>query len=264
MYHRYGRHGPHAWKHWREKRFSRHISVVDHVERETVIRLQLPFVHAERIIIIVMNTNDNGRELAEVVEATQMNQLTASNHSQFEELKWAAKTDAGKKAQRDLDNLEDAPSLEDLRVYAKPLGLQYVQEHITAEVAEGKTLFQLRDIYVDAFIEGYREYREHETGNGALTDDLTLALKRKARADKTGDYERQVSLTDIELLYQSVIRVHSHLRSDPQAPGYLQAIGKYVDVYQFEYEKYDPTRAKEEHRPNGSSQFPGHSNRPTY
>ena len=264
MYHRYGRHGPHAWRRWREKHFVRYISVVGHVERETVIHLQLPFVNAERIIIIVMNMDDNGRELAQVVEATQMNQLTANNHRDFEELKWAAKADASKKAQRDLDNLEDAPSLEDLRAYAKPSGLQYVQEHITAEVAEGKTLFQLRDIYVDAFIEGYREYREHETGNGTLTDNLTLTLKKKARDDKTRDDERQSSLTDIELLYQSVIRVHSQLRSDPREPDYLQAIGKYVEVYQFEYEKYDPTRAKEEHRPNGSSQFPSYSNRSTY
>jgi hypothetical protein len=264
MYHRYGRHGPHAWKHWREKRFSRHISVVDHVERETVIRLQLPFVHAERIIIIVMNMDDNGRELAEVVEATQMNQLPDKNHSLFAALRSNAEFYAEKKAKEDIKRLEDIPPFEDVQESAEESASNYIQSHniINEVIALGGNWREIQNTYIQVFLESYNAYIQ---GKGKhAPDPTTWVIRKKAHADKASDSENRAPLTEMELLYQSVIRVHSHLRSVPQAPGYLQAIGKYVDVYQFEYEKYDPTRAKEEHRPNGSSQFPGHSNRPTY
>lgn len=64
MYHRYGRHGPHAWKRWRERRFQRRLPVV--VPTVAVVRVQVPII-IERIIFIIMS-DGNAREELEVTQ----------------------------------------------------------------------------------------------------------------------------------------------------------------------------------------------------
>jgi hypothetical protein len=260
MYHRYGRHGPHAWRRWREKRFARHISVVSHVAHEATIRLQLPFVNTERIILIIMVTDDNERELEQVVEASQMDQIPDKKHQLFAALRSHAEFAGEKRAKEDIRRLEDIPPLEDIQEDAERSASNYIetQNIINAVTALGGNWREIQNNYIQVFLENYDAYIQ---GKGkSAPDKTTWIIRKKAHTDKVWDYEHQVTLTDTALLYQSVIRVHNQLRSDPQVPGYLQSIDKYVDIYKFEYNKYDPTRAKEEHRPNGSSQFPRYSN----
>jgi hypothetical protein len=58
MYHRYGRHGPHAWKRRRQRRFQQRLPAV--VPTVAVVRIQVP-ITTERIILIIM-PDGNARE----------------------------------------------------------------------------------------------------------------------------------------------------------------------------------------------------------
>jgi hypothetical protein len=57
MYHRYGRHGPHAWKRWRLRKFQRLPAVVQQAvvqpSRIVQVRIAVP-INTERVIFIIM------------------------------------------------------------------------------------------------------------------------------------------------------------------------------------------------------------------
>ncbi len=50
MYHRYGRHGPHAWKRRHQRRFQQHLPVVAPI---VIVQIEIS-INAERIIFIIM------------------------------------------------------------------------------------------------------------------------------------------------------------------------------------------------------------------
>lgn len=63
MYHRYGRHGPHAWKRRRQRRYERQLPVIL-PSTTAVIHVRVP-ITTERIILIIMPDN---REVSEFQE----------------------------------------------------------------------------------------------------------------------------------------------------------------------------------------------------
>jgi hypothetical protein len=261
MYHRYGRHGPHAWCRWRERHFHRHISAVGYVAREAIVHLRLPFVNAERIIFIVMEFDENGRESGRIVEVNNTNYLPEKKQDPFAMLEVYAEIDAEEKAKTDLKRQEDLTPDSELGEYADEIAFRYIRNQaIVAEaVALGKKSSEIREVYTKAFIAAYHSYVEAR--KMTVPDSTTWIIQQKARLDKTWDHDhRHIFLVGTDLLYQAVIRVHDYLRADPRETDYLQTISKYVSVYQHMYEIFDPVHAKEENRPNGSSRFLGNPN----
>ncbi len=261
MYHRYGRHGPHAWRRWRERHIHRHLPAVGYVVREAIVHLRLPFVNTERIIIIVMDFDEYGRESARATEANNINYLPEKKQDPFAMLEIYAEIDAEAKAKADLKRQEDLTPDSMLEEYADEIAFHYIRDHalVAEAVAVGKKSSEIREVYTKAFVVAYHNYVEAR--KMTVPDETTWIMRQKARLDKAWDHDhRHASLIGTDLIYQAVIRVQNYLGSDPREADYLQSIGKYVDIYQYTYEEFDPVRAKEENRSNGSSRFPTNPN----
>jgi hypothetical protein len=116
MYHRYGRHGPHAWRRRRQRRFQQRLPAV--VPTVAVVRVRVP-ITTERIILIIMSDGNvyegleetqlqfDGDQTGNLVVVPEQSvisntdiikRLPSSDASLIEEAQWQAYQDAGEVA----------------------------------------------------------------------------------------------------------------------------------------------------------------------
>jgi len=118
MYHRYGRHGPHAWKRLRQRRFQQRLPA--NVPPVALVRIQFP-ITTERIIIIIMQQPQDFDEHDE--EATppisppdhrligpSQNERTRIHNALKERAEFEAETKYDNDKQSVLDHDEEWPS----------------------------------------------------------------------------------------------------------------------------------------------------------
>ncbi len=257
MSHRYGRHGFDAWSRQRKRRINRFTRSLVSQSRIAVVHLHVNFANRERIFIVTLDENGTQIGPARQMDVVDEFPPTKSPHAQasapLEQLKYHARLDAAARVETDI--AAGDPSLEEeLRMYARAQGLAYARDHITVEMAGGRTAAQLRDIYVDAFLEEYRAYYQQETQNGNLPDENTRRMKKRAREDRAQNAALHKSLSPRQLDYQAAIRALEVLRLDTRNDtDYLTHIEKFAEIYLREYTN---EREVEKERFDRSDRFP--------
>ena len=260
MNHRFGRHGFEAWRRLRKRRnrFTRSVVPQTHI---TVIHVHLQFDKRERIFIVGLD--ESGRQVDQMRQVDIVNAYAVTpppapqiqRTDTFGQLKHHATMNAAARAEADALRLDDRRSEDELRSYARSQGLAYVRDHVTAEMAGGRTPMQLRDIYVEAFLEQYRAYLAEETGNGNLPDEETRRIKRRAREDRAQDDLLHKRLSPLQINYQAAIRSLELLLLDTNnETDYLVQIEKFAGIYSREYSR-DKEVEREQRDP--SNPFPG-------
>ncbi len=227
MYHRYGRHGPHAWLRWYRHRFrSRALAL----SQAAVIRV----VHAERIIIIMVGVP--GRE-----GVGNPNDYLLDGDP-FYLITYYAEHEAEKRAEADLiidDPLSDA----EIQDYAKEAWERYVsRDDITRIGAQTRIrASELRQKFIEALSQEYDQLIER--AGQSVPDEAVKAIRRVAREDKR-NYRALLPGTSIP--YLGVVRAQQQLPPGPAVDlEYIHQIAGYVSIYEEAYHKYDPIREKE-------------------
>jgi hypothetical protein len=247
MHHRYGRHGPRAWLRWRERRFNHHPPYFDNRAYVLIVCVPLPPVNIERIII-VMTLED--QKYNPVVDSSTDGNIpylpSGDRQDPFRSLIWKAQEDGGRKAIDDCGN-ETSFSERELREFARELGHKYVTDHFTSETANGRKFSDIVGIYIDEFINAYRE-NLGMANIEKIPDDETVKIRRKAEADKKTDLDAGIELSRMLLAHQATICAYEQLEPDTQnKKGYLQEIARHAYTYTQAYGKYTPAREKEEY-----------------
>ena len=250
MYHRYGRHGPHAWRRWREKRSARRPTDIIHVAHFAIVQLHLSLTHTERVIFIVDS------DAYDPNEGTNGADTTKSLPGRKEPLLLYADNDARKYAKRIFEQPEGLPPREITLRYARLQGDQRIDECIdSGKGIPGETTEEAHEAYITMFMSIYDN--KITSLEASVPDKETWEIQKIARFDKKRDGDSLMG-SDL-LIYKAIIRAKEYLAplSSLQIHD-LERVKKAAKLYEDEYRDhiYDPALEKEEHRPNGSSQFP--------
>ncbi len=255
MNHRYGRHGSDAWRHLQEHRFKRFTHSFVPEARVVVVHVHFKFTHRERIFVVALD--ENNMQIKAIGSADIVNEYPTTTPLErlkpdpLKELKYHARMDAARKVEEDLANFGDPSTKEELLSYTRSQGLTYARDHVTVEMAGGRNPAQLRDIYVDAFLEEYGVYLESSIGNGSLPDEHTRRIKRKAREDRAENLTQSKQLSSHQIHYQAAIRALEMLHLDTRNhTTYLAQIEKFADLYVDEYANHkEVERSQRDHSP---------------
>jgi len=238
MHHRYGRHGPHAWKHWRIQRAEQFQQLSRFIEPKSgnvLIHVHVIITDVERVIIISLGEISFPTHALKGVIVSALPAGLEPNL--YANIRYLAAEDAEEKALSDLRQLDERLTSQELRDYAEALWGKYnyardpdVRKEAIALRDKG---IAPRDIYVQEFSTVY-EQKLSEKGFTLLDND-TKAILKQARADKAYDEQQQVFLSDRERVAQAAIRVYQRLSLDPQQQR--EVLNQQIRLYESYYLK---------------------------
>jgi hypothetical protein len=237
MVHRYGRHGPHAWKRWWLRRADRCAPTLPVVARGSIVlHLHVTLATIERIIIV---TVDEDSLLTHGVKGEIVKALPEGLGPELSvNIRYLAAEDAEQKAVSDLRQLDEGLTDLELPGYAEILWDKnnYAKDPDVRKeaIALREQGVAARDIYIQEFSAVYTQRFSEQ--RGTLLDANTKAIVRQGRTDKVQDAHHQVALSEREIVAQAAIRVYAHLRIDPQQQR--EALYEYIGLYEKEYKKY--------------------------
>ena len=258
MSHRYGRYGPRAWKRLQERKYSYHSTdLVPVVRREVVVHVQLPLIHAERIILIVVPPADPYKENSEnpqednelpqegqrslrFPESRQIGPSQDERTGIYAELEKKATIAAEKQAQSDIIayryRQEDLPTKDHLR----DIALLAAADAITFDHLQRGNIdtASLRQHYVRVYLQVYYAYQQEAGMSGLIVSEEERSTQQQARYDAAQDKKADLHLSEVELTCQAAIRAQERLKLATHAgSGYLTYVLKYLQVYEPEYRK---------------------------
>lgn len=263
MYHRYGRHGPHAWKRWRQRKFQQRLPVL--APSVAVVRVHVP-IATERIIIIVV-TSENYEERDDdntPIEFPESRLIGTSRDERtliYQRLENRAKLDAHRKASADitrfLANNEEFPTLQLIELEAIGKALEHINY---SEIQKGDVdIAPLRDHSAQTYMKVYLNDIEQAVGKGLIFSEEEKKIRRLARTEKA-QHKRELDgrvLSDVELTAHASIRAQEYLGVDTQSIGYLTHILKYVQTYKHAYQEEDDRSPRSAPFQSGGWQAPG-------
>jgi hypothetical protein len=254
MYHRYGRYGPRAWKRLQERKYSYHsTNLVPVVHREVVVYVQLPPIHTERVIFIVVPSADPYKENQENLR--EGNALPQESHQQlsfkqigpaqnehteyYDKLKKRAIFEANTKYDLDLQNVQDRagdwPIDQALEREANTKANVALRDYVDTSL----DLDEAKHYYVTTYLATYQARYEADTENGILP---TVEMKkvqeeaiRDARVNKQENYEFS---SEQELNYHAVLRIQELFGYQVRlSSGYLAHILSHLPCYKQAYKE---------------------------
>ncbi len=229
MYHRYGRHGPHAWLRWYRHRYAHPATSLVPVARSTIV-IHSIFNNQERIIFIVVLSADENSNFTEPRFIPQR----SSSNSLLEERRNDILGDGYRRAIKDEDG-EGIPLQSDLHKDAKKAGLDFIDKNPDITKIPGVSMPEIISYYVGVFIEGYLSYFDVRPENAEqfFHEQSTRATRQRARSDKSEDLQNNIILTEPQIRYQAAIRAVQQLHLEPRSgTAYLQQVQRYIPVYE--------------------------------
>ena len=239
MQHHYGRHGPHAWRRQRARRFLHLMALPPREMQLAIVRIQITFAYGERIIVVDPNEQDqneqnqprNRADLPITVDATAV----ATNHNKAgdvaSQLLIYAEIDAQEYAQQNFKRFVQ-PLETEIRDYADGRVRKLFRDYpdlVKQAAIEGVKIADLQAGYSSAFISLYRE-----NNKGRVVDKAIQSFQRSAYQDA----EQKRDLVEPHLTYQAVIRVLERLGLNSNVqPGYLEQINQLVGLYKRTYQE---------------------------
>jgi hypothetical protein len=250
MDHRYGRHGPHAWRRWRERRFAHRSLDVIHVNRAAVLHIHVTSEGRERIFVVLVG--EDGIQIGKIKEATIVNALPPGSEPEKTPFYSLAALDADEFAERYLQGVEDPPHGEQLRDIALKLGRKRIREFIYSRGASNLDYDEALNIYVSSFI---KIGNEHLVNGGAnISDKETWEVRKVACRDKRDDATSP--LLPHQIAIKAVLRAHEYLEFQPRyTVDYLDQINRIAKIYQARYDEYNPEQEKGVDRSSRSDLF---------
>lgn len=236
MLHRYGRHGPHAWRHRRLRRAEQFQQSPRSVALHTgsaSIHIHVTIDNVERILIVSV---DEINLLTHALKGVIVNALPPGLElSLYANIRYLAAEDAEEKALSDVRQLDERLTAQELQEYAEIL---WGKNNYAKDSEVRKEAIALRDrgiaprdIYVREFAAVY-EQKLLEKGFDLLDSD-TKAILKQARTDKIADEQHLVFLSDRERVAQAAIRVYQRLSLDPQRQR--EELNKQIRTYESYY-----------------------------
>jgi hypothetical protein len=258
MSHRYGRHGPRAWKRLQERKYAYHSTdLVPVVPREVVVHVHLPPIHAERIILIVVPPADPYKENSEnpqgdngqqqesnqslpFPESRQIGPSQDERSSIYAELEQRATLAAERQAQADINaykyHQQELPTKDRVR----DIALLAANETITVDLLQRGNIDRasLRQHYVRVYLQVYDAYLQEAGMGGLIVSEEERNTQQQARYDAAQDKSVGLYLSEVELTCQAAIRAQERLKLATHAgSGYLTHVLKYLQVYEPAYRK---------------------------
>jgi len=229
MHHRYGRHGPHAWRRWRERHFNRYPPYFDNTAYTVVLYVQVPPVNIERIII-VMDYEDPRRSLEFVDDGGTMDSLPKESLDPLSDIGWLATNDAIRLADTDL-NCHDPASGTDLEHIAGILAHRCLRRSDVMKMIRRSDATDGYNAFTVSFIEKYHEIIEG--GEMSILSKEKEAIWARACIDKQKDQNvNYMPPPDLEITCRAAIQEHEQSGSDERSqPDYFQKIAKRVSTY---------------------------------
>jgi hypothetical protein len=257
MYHRYGRHGPHAWRRRRERRFQRHLPAI--VPPVAIVRIYVP-ITAERVIIIIMQQperfdehyNENAPAITVSSDARLLN--SAQEISALDEAQNALWL-AGQRRSLKEKRLGDIPSYDELAETTSIAISDYLEQNpqVTRGVRDIRTLVPTLE---QQYLEGYCQPFKIAPGDAEayFQKNQTRDIRKRALKDREDDARNNVQLSQTDIEQQGAIRAVKE-RNIVARSGtyYMQLVRSYVKAYA----KYYTGEESEEDRSSRSSSFPG-------
>ena len=250
---RYGRHGPHAKRSWRERRYGRRALNVAQETRGAVVPFRESLVDTERIIVMADDDNQDPNKQEHVLLPTTGGSSTESpilleSYSQRKldpshfTMVYAGR-DAMRQAEKDWEQREIKLDPVDLDRAAEKAWYDCLDKQDVASEASGYDLRSNLNVYVEQYKKEYNHTIYLHDSN-LIEAVVTNKLRKKACEDEEEDSAHGKSLSSRHIEYQAVLRVSEQLRFDTRAKsGYLDALDRYVSEYAEAYEKY---RSQEE------------------
>lgn len=239
MTHRYGRHGPHAWKRWWQRRAEQRKlpspALAPAPTSPVVIHIHVTLAHAEKIIVVSVEEDSL---LTHALKGTIVYALPADlTPDLYSSIRFQATEDAERKAREDLRQLDDALDKKELQSYAQQYWDKrnyYTQDN---EIRKEGMLLRERniapgDVYVKIFSDVYSQ-KVAEEGKNVL-DANTKAILRQARVDKTWDALHGEALSEHWVIVQAAIRVYELLHLNPREQR--EKLHEYIELYRSRYE----------------------------
>lgn len=245
MYHRYGRHGPHAWRRLRNRRSEQHSrEVLPLSPTVVVISVYLPVsVNAERILLI-MSTDPNEQPRA-LVDLSGSAAPVASNSQESKKLsplEIEAKYAAHHYIHRYTRTHKTFLSQEHLRQIADELSFDFIKPSLTTSTDPEEAY----NTFVNAFVLWGERYFQEQVQEGKIVDEATGRLLFYADKDKESDLNHDTVLVEPYLTYHAAIRASEVLGKKTQAYlGYLDEVATFVSLYKQEYERHRLSQVQE-------------------
>jgi len=238
MDNRYGRHGPHAWRRWHERRFHRCSSYFDNSAYTVIVHVQLPPVKTERVIFIIMpnaadfEEEDDFAEIRSDQSSISLSQSTV-NHRLIENV---ARRQARKDA-KEIERLNKNGNF--VRVQWDKVAYEtdsLAEEAIEtlypgAQTPDDRECDLLVEKYQDAYQQSFKERL-----NSALVDYFDTELETRLRKIAIADRENTPQHTPSHIRDLAVVRVLFQLNvSLDVVDDHLTEIHKWADKYEGYY-----------------------------
>jgi hypothetical protein len=263
MSHRYGRHGPHAWLRWYKRNHAQSASRLPvPVVPAVVIYIRI-LSSSERIITIVQqpegyDERDEGNTPLpfpdqKLLGSSEEGEPQASINAY---LKKNGEFEAGTRYDSDKQNVLDRggewpleKAIEREASIKANVALRPLVNKLSFDIDEAKRL------YIKIYINAYRARYESDTHNGTLPNEEMRRVQSAAQQDASNDKQDDIHLSETELTYQAVIRIHEIFGYETRARSrYLTYIMGYLPCYKEAYQK--DIYPKEQDRPTRSAPFP--------
>jgi hypothetical protein len=259
MDHRYGRHGPHAWLHWRAQRYVRPSMLPVPITRQQIAVIYVS-TSTERIIIIVLPpiaSFDDDAESGNPPIPIERPGPKLIGTSQDEEkdfpaplIRWA-EYEASTRYDSDIQNVLDRGAEWPLEKAIEREAFTKASAALRAYVDSDLDIEKAKLSYVGRYMEVYRKRYQEEIENGTLPNEETRRVQHAAQSDAQIDTEDTMSLSEVELNYQAVLRIQEIFGYRTRAvSGYLTHIMSHIPRYKQAYRE-------EEDRLARSDTFPG-------
>jgi len=261
MYHRYGRHGPHAWKRWRQRKFQQRLPIL--APSVAVVHVHVP-IEAERIIIIIMQQPQDFDERDEETTPPAISfpdsRLIGPSQDERskvhllikEKAEFEANTRYDSDIQSVLDRGEEWPSEKTIEREASTKANVALRPY----VGTGLDIEAEKRSYIRYYLEKYSARYEVDTGNGTLPNAETKRVQHLAEQDALTDKQDNIILQEPELTYQAIIHLQEEFNYQSRASsGYLAHILNHLPQYKSAY-KDERDRKEERDRQPRSGPFP--------
>jgi len=236
MYHRYGRHGPHAWKRWRQRKFFSHLPAV--VPTVAIAHLQVPPT-VERIILIVVTSPDDFEQNEPIQIPSRDTPRSLQPARDNSPLARKARIQAADDIEevKALIAQEGSVTILDDEVSERALALakltvknSYPPEN-PPDLSEYK---QMVKRWVAAYMEQFAEERQAIASKDlkSLPDGKAVALAQKAREDKAKYTFPSSGRGPFHQRDLAVVSALHELELCPNLEEHLEKIHDYVDIYE--------------------------------
>ncbi len=231
MYHRYGRHGLHAWKRRRQLRFQQRLPAI--ASTVAIVRFRAP-VPRERIIFIVVTSPDNSDDLMSLQREQSRSLQTASDNSPLANR-------ARVQAVDDIDEIKalceregQVTILNDLvGRRARILASEEVKNNPPADNLGPEEYKHYKGRYQTAYLDQFeKERRANATELKSLPDEKATELARKARQDKEKYVFPSSGRGPFHQRDLAVVSALHILGLCQNLEEHLPSIHRYVDIYE--------------------------------